>query len=145
MASHLGRVDARNLESWMSEAMGELAVIGKKDEAQGLGIQTADGIEALVATHEVSYSRPPLWISNGRNYSTRFVQEDVFVSPADIDAFSVYLDACMCRINPHALHAYDLSVDRDSACFDQLFGSATGCDPRGGDDLLKTLPVRCGL
>jgi len=112
----------------MRHALGELAVVGEQNQALGIGIQPADGIEVpadAAARHQIDDGRALLRIRSRAHHAARLEHQQVparrrLLEPAAIDLHFVVLEV---RLGPElGDHA---AVHLDSALTQQLVGRAS--------------------
>src|SRR5262249_15321868 len=131
-------VDARDLVTRMEQPVGELAIVGEKDEPLGVVVEPAHRVEpAELLREEIDDDRPPFRIASARDVATRLVKERVARGgfrrqrPAvdgDRIALGVGLGA---RLEPRQ------TVDGDAAGGEERFSSAARRQARARQDLAE--------
>jgi len=120
----------------MSQPLGEIAVVGEKEQPFRLGIEPADIEESRqMGWQQVENRVPRIWIAPCRNKTRRLVQDDV-ESALTVDQFAVDFDV-VALTGLDAEISADLAVDRNAAGCDQLIAMPARTEPGRGKETIQ--------
>lgn len=128
----------------VGEAVGEIAVVGEEEEALGLGIELADGIEAGGKHFSEQIDSAGLLALGdvGAVDAFGFVEDDVEAFAGDAvaqaDALAVDFDVVGLRIDQYGELMDDAAIDGDSALEDHFFNIAAGSHAGIPEELLDS-------
>ncbi|HXR33885.1 MAG TPA: hypothetical protein VN830_09265 [Verrucomicrobiae bacterium] len=139
-ALDLDVIDLRKIGPGFEHGGGEIAIVGKKDEA-GVGvIEGADGIDAFgKAAEEIAEGAAAFGIGKGGNNFWRFVEEEIDVIFFGFDEAAGGFDLVFGGIGFGAEFGDDDAVDADLAGEDKFLGVASGGDAGVGDYFLEAV------
>lgn len=130
-ALHDGVVGFLDAEAGVSEAIGELAVVGEQEESGGVVVEPSDGEEAdgggMLNQVKDGSSRVALLGACGAEGVRGLVEHDVEEARGGLDGLASNFDAIARGIDPRRACADGRAVDADEALLDEgLAGSARG-------------------
>jgi len=130
-----GLVHLLHAEARVGEAEGQLAVVGDDEQALGISVEAAGGIEAsILLPEQVEHGLPAALVASRGDRTPRLVQEHV--DPGlDHEGTAVELNAVGALIHGRARAGDDLAVNPDSARSDQLCCFAARSRAGDGDEL----------
>jgi hypothetical protein len=115
-----------------------VAIVGEKDEAAGVVVERADGIDAFRKTaQEIAKSFAAFGISESGDYFGRLVHEEINVTAFGFDEAAGGFDSIFGGIGLGAKFGDDFAVDANLAGEDELLRVAARSDAGVSDDLLK--------
>jgi len=123
-------VDLVNPVARVREPVSKLPVVRQHERAGRIGVEPSDRNDAGLGRDEPDHRRPPLGVARGGDDAGRLVQQQVREALL-ADRAAVDLD----RVagTDERVQLARLSVDPDTAGFDQLVGRAAGGDPGAGE------------
>ncbi len=145
-AAHGDVIRLVHLVTRVTQAVGELAVVGQQQESGGVHVQTPDGEETRFRRmlDEIDRARATLGIAVRADHAARLEEHDVDrpLRPHDLPVDD---DAVVFGINPGREVGDEVAVDGDGALLDEGFAGASGGDPGLGKELLQTHAARAVL
>ena len=123
----------------MSQAVGQLAVVGQNHQPHAVLIEPADRVDPLRHLgQQVDHPGPARGVVVGRDVALGLVHGivDHLLEP---DPFAVHGDGRTLGIDPRAELADDLAIDRDPALEDVFLALPARAQPRMRQDFLKPL------
>lgn len=130
-------------EARVSQAMGEITVIGENDETGGIEIESPDGIQprcgGMLNQIKHGASIHPGFVGGGGKGLLRLIEHDVHQSLGLGESPTVDSNFVVVRIDEDGQLTDDLSVHLNVAVEDHSFAHASRGDSRIGHDTLKTL------
>jgi hypothetical protein len=134
-ALDLRLVDLLDAEARVGEAVGEVAVVGDEEEALGVGVETAGGVEAgLHLGQEVENGAAAAVVGGGGDGAAGLVEEEVALG-LEGDGPAVYFYSLSLGVDGAAGIGDDLSIDADAAGADEVGSLTPGSDSCVGDEL----------
>ncbi len=131
----------------VSELVGELTVVGQKNQSDRHLIKATDGVDPLGEVgHQVDHAGSARGISVGRDVPFRLIDREVH-RLLDLDRLAVDLNVALTRVNLGTELANHDTIDTDPTLEDQLLTRSTRAEARMGEDLLKPIAtvIRGGL
>ena len=139
-AAHAREILALDFMLRMQQPLHELAVVRQQQQALGVVVEAADGVDVLPHVgQQVEHGRPALGVLPRRHVAAGLVEEDVAVALRDADALPVEADVVVIRIGPRAECEDRRPIHRDAAVRDEDLGGAPRRDTGGREDLLESL------
>ena len=111
-------VHARHAVARMREPRRQVAVVGQDQQALGVEVEPADGVDVLAhARQQIDHRRPLLRIRSRRHVAARLVEQHVAMALGNLDAAAVDADVVVRRIGLRAQLAIvlPLTVTRPSS------------------------------
>ncbi len=122
-----------DLVARMSEALGEVTIVGEKEETLSLGVEPADVEQSReMRREEVEDGVTRVRVAPGGNEPSRLVQHDVEALLA-VDQFAVDFDVVALR-GLRAEIGANAAVNRDAASGNELVAMPARTQPRRGKD-----------
>jgi hypothetical protein len=116
----------------------EVAIVGEEDEAAGVVVERADGIDAFgKAAKEIAQGFASLGIGKSGDDFGRFVHEEIHVTALGFDEAAGGFDFVFGGIGLRAEFGDDFAVDANLAGENELLGVPAGSDAGVGDEFLK--------
>jgi hypothetical protein len=123
----------------LEHGRGEVAIVGEKDEAAGVVVERADGIDAFGKTaKEIAEGFASFGVGESRDDFGRLVHEEIDMAAIRFDEAAGGFDFIFGGIGLGAEFGDDFAVDANLAREDELLGVAARSDARVSDDFLKT-------
>jgi hypothetical protein len=117
---------------------GEVAIVREKNEAAGVVIETADGIDALgQAAEKIPESLAAFGIGHSGDDFGRLVEHEIDATLVGFDKLAGGFDAVFGGVRFAAQFSDHLAVNTDLAADDELLGVAAGSDTGAGDNFLE--------
>jgi hypothetical protein len=120
----------------MHDAIRDVAIVGQEQQALGVAVEPADGIDPLGNRHQIHYRAAVALILGGGDVAARFVEQDV-AWPLRLEQLAVDANSRASRIGLGAELGHDGAVDADAAGANQLFGGTARTDASRGEDSLQ--------
>ena len=116
-ALHRGQVGLGHLVRRVHQPVRELAVVGEQQQPLGVGVETTDVEQVLVAAHavfdQVADARAALLVGHGRHHPQRLVQRQIHQVLIEQHPGTVDADHRVGRIHPRTQLRHDPAVDLD--------------------------------
>ena len=115
-------IHARNFWTGMGKFIGEFSVIGQKEKALGVPVESADGKNSGQGFGEqINDSCSIFWILKWGDASCRFMEQDIVSFFGVKDGFIVDFDAAFSRDDEHAHFSHNFATDFDASLCNQFF------------------------
>jgi hypothetical protein len=116
----------------VGDQMGKIAVIRQEQQALGIVVQPAHGIDTDFDTfQQIMHRGPSLRVGHGGHKTRGFVQHNIRRRLFGVDEFAVNLDMVFVRVGLGPELGHDRPVHPHPAFGNKLFRSAAGGDSRG--------------
>lgn len=134
-----------DIGAFVHDGIGEVAIIGKQQEAFGVIIETADGVNALLdALEVVGDGGAALGVAHGGDDAVGLVHGEVEEMAGRVEEFAVDLDVIGGEVGFGAESGDGLAIDANAALEDHFLGVAAAGDAGLGDDFLKAFEGQLG-
>lgn len=131
----LGLVYLLHTEARVGEAESQFTVVGDDEQALGVSVEAAGGIEtSILHPEQVEHGLPAALVASRRDRTPRLVEQHVHPG-LDHEGAAVELHAVGALIHRRARAGDDLAVNPDSARSDQLCRFAARRRAGDGDEL----------
>ena len=125
-------------EAGVHDPVGEFSVIREEQQAFGLPVEAADGIESFPGVDEIHHRAAVAFVTRGGDVAARLVQHDV-ASTLRFDDFAIDANDVAIRIGFGAEFGDRFTIDRYAAGQNHLFRNAARGDAPGGENALQAL------
>jgi hypothetical protein len=130
----------RDLEPWVGNAVGEVAVVGQQQQPLAVSVEPSNGIDARPRRHKIPHRPTPPLVANGAHVAGRLVQQVIVVrGPRRRNGLSVHSETVVLTVHQHAWLSHDGTVDRDAALAHQRLRGAARAYAGGRENLLDAL------
>lgn len=137
-ALDFGQVSFGDVAGRRGESIGEIAVVGEKEEALAEVIQPADRVDTFAHTfEELHHCFAAFGIKDGGDDVLRFVERVVRKMFGHAKDVAVYFHLIRGEVCFRTKFGDGLAVDRDVAGDDEFFGLAAAGDSGVGEDFLE--------
>ncbi len=127
----LGQLIAR-----MHHSVGDVPVVGQKEQPFGVPVEAADRVDALTGRNQV-HNGPPRSLVVGRGDVPSRLVEQYVPQGLGTEGLAVDDDVRGAGVNLCPELGHNGAVDRDATGLNQLLGLAPGADAAGGEDTLQ--------
>jgi hypothetical protein len=136
-----GFVDLGDVEPWVGEGVGEIAVVGHDDQARGLEVESADGEEpglgGVIDDLGDGGAIELGLVGGGDEHAFGLVDHEVELALRRPEEAAVDEDSIGVGVDEDGESTNDLAVDADAALLDEVFAGAAGGDAGVGHDALE--------
>jgi hypothetical protein len=136
-----GLVGLGDVEPWVGEGVGEVAVVGHEDEARGLEVEATDGEEAglggVVDDLGDGGAVELGLVGGGDEHAFGLVDHQIELAFRLAEGAAVDEDAIGVGVDEDGKSPDDFAIDADATLLDEVFAGAAGGDAGVGHDALE--------